>query len=158
MTYYNLEKHIHLLTLEKELKLKLGANALQRIDENLYLESLNYSVQLSDYFHWKNRHEYISLTREFVNLSINGFQFEKKFLEKLKFIESLVDYFEENPEKLRTISLDPKSKEFSRWTSEICDYYDDIFPAGLVDDFSTNDESQFRNAIQSILSEMENYL
>lgn len=158
---YNLERHIDLLKFENTLRSKFGPNALRNREPDFYSELLKYSLELSDHLHWTNRQQYFNFMNDFVNLFITGLQFEKSFQQKFREVESLVDDFQKNPERLKTISLDPNSKNFSRWISDVseyCDEFDPNFdPADIVYPF-TKDESAFRNAIESILPEMEKYL
>lgn len=65
---------------------------------------------------------------DFVNLSTSGTEFDKAFNEKLQENESLIHYFEANPEKLKTLSLNPNSKEFSSWICKILEHCQEFDP------------------------------
>nr|WAK84913.1 hypothetical protein [Amicula sp. isolate GU52X-4 cfCalB7]WAK84979.1 hypothetical protein [Amicula sp. isolate GU52X-4 cfCalB7] len=159
MNNNSLEVYFKLLKVDDSLQKK--GTSLEKKDRKKYLDLLQFRVKLSDYIHWKQRHQYLNLMKNFVDLKIDGKQFVSQFMKLYKSNQQDCRIFKTDLKQLSTFKLKPESFGFSRWPSELelcCDeFYPDLQPQDRVEFKFARDEENLRNFVATIVPEIKKY-
>ena len=155
-----LKEYIELLQYAKSLE-KDGTN-LRKEDPDKYLKLLKYGVKLSDHVHWQQKRDYLNIMKNFVDLKIDGEEFESQFDKLHRSNEKTVQMLaRDNLKQLNPFELNPQSFGFTRWTSDIdlaCDeFHPDLKPQDRVDFAFARDEEDLRAFVADILPEIQKY-
>jgi hypothetical protein len=156
---YNSQKYVDLLKYQESLRKQ--DKFLENEDRSKYLELLNYSVQVTEHFHWSHRTEYLQLMENFVRFKINGKDFYDKFCNMVEEIEKECRLLEQDFERLETIEPNPNSTDFAKWISEIylcCDeFYPDFDPNNPPSFQFAKSEKDWRDIVTDMIPQIQKY-
>ena len=123
-----------------------------------YLELLSYQSTVYSQIHFSRKNDYYSLIKKYLNAIIPAYKFRARFLEMVKQDDERAEKILQDFKQLSNFSIDVNLNEFSSLFRQISDNCLQAFEFGSKDDGYGIPEDEFRNSIEEIYFQLENYL
>lgn len=127
-------------------------------DDPHYVELLSYQTTVYNQIYFSRTNEYRSLIKKYLNIIIPPHEFRAKFLEMVKEDDEEAATILQDFKQLSNFSIDVNLDEFSSLFEQIFNTCLQAFEFGSKDDGYGIPEDEFRNSIEEIYFQLENYL
>ena len=123
-----------------------------------YFELLSYQSTVYSQIHFSRKSDYYSLIKKYLNTLIPAYKFRARFLEMVKQDNEKAEKILQDFKQLSSFSIDVNLDGFSSLFGQISNNCLQAFEFGLKNDGYGIPEDEFRNSIEEICFQLENYL
>ena len=123
-----------------------------------YFELLSYQSTVYSQIHFSRKSDYYSLIKKYLNTLIPAYKFRARFLEMVKQDNEKAEKILQDFKQLSSFSIDVNLNGFSSLFEQISNNCLQAFEFGSKNDGYGISEDEFRNSIEEICFQLENYL
>ena len=123
-----------------------------------YLELLSYQGDVYSQIYFSRKNDYCSLIKKYLNTIIPPHEFRARFLEMVEQDNEKAEKILQDFKQLSSFSIDVNLDGFSSLFGRISNNCLQAFGFGLKNDGYGIPEDEFRNSIEEIYFQLENYL
>ena len=123
-----------------------------------YFELLSYQSTVYSQIHFSRKSDYYSLIKKYLNTLIPAYKFRARFLEMVKQDNEKAEKILQDFKQLSSFSIDVNLNGFSSLFEQISNNCLQAFEFGSKNDGYGIPEDEFRNSIEEICFQLENYL
>lgn len=127
-------------------------------DDPDYLELLSYQATVYRQIYFSRKSDYCSLIKKYLNTTIPSHKFRARFLEMVKQDDEKAEKILQDFKQLSSFSIDVNLDGFSSLFGRISNNCLQAFEFGPKNDGYGIPEDEFRNSIEEIYFQLENYL
>ena len=123
-----------------------------------YLELISYQATVYSQIYFSRKSDYCSLIKKYLNTIIPPHKFRARFLEMVKQDDGKAEKILQDFKQLASFSIDVNLDGFSSLFEQIFNKCLQAFEFGPSNDGYGIPENEFRNSIEKIYFQLENYL
>lgn len=153
------KKYTKNLNYSKQRHLELLKNSQEKVLTSKEKSELSdYSSMLDSHLDWETKEEYLQLLKKFISGKVDSFKFCVEFKKRNDLNGEIFDSLEAN---FFLLSPHEKSREFSDFILEILDFcysHSEVFDSDISAEKLNSYELEFRDSIEKIYFQIQNFL